>query len=185
MLDRNNLRLLRNHIGVSTISLSMSSFDWKKNREYNGTPEKLAIKLVELSSMIKEYGFNLRLSLNMTDEFEKTGMENVFRIICTLQADQVTFRKLYSQKGTEQGDWVEKHACSSGFIADIEKLIRENGRLIGVLEYGQEQWSFGGVSYVFDKDCMAKDVKESFKYLVLRPNARLYSSWDDRASLIF
>jgi len=185
LMDRNMLRFLRNHVGVSTLSLSMSSFDWKKNMEYNGTPENLAIKLVEFSDMVKEYGYNLRLSLNMTDDFEKIGVEAIFRNIKIMKADQVTFRKLYSKKGSEQEYWVDAHACSDDFLMQIEKHIRKNGELIGILEYGQEQWAYDGVSYVFDNDCMAKEVKATLKYLVLRPNARLYSSWDNKASLLF
>jgi len=185
LLDKNNLRFLRNHVGVSTISLSMSSFDWEKNMGYNRTPANLAVKLVEFSSLVKEYGFNLRLSLNMTDDYESLGLENVFKNIWRMNADQVTFRKLYSQKGTEQGSWVDVHACRDAFITDLENHIKKNGKLIGVLEYGQEQWALNGVSYVFDNDCMAKGVKGVLKYLVLRPNARLYSSWDNKASLVF
>jgi hypothetical protein len=41
------------------------------------------------------------------------------------------------------------------------------------------------MAVVFDKDCMAKGSMEDFKYLVVRPNGKLYSSWDDPASLIF
>ena len=32
---------------------------------------------------------------------------------------------------------------------------------------------------------MAKTPKREYKYLILRPNCKLYSQWDDPASLIF
>lgn len=180
------LKILRHYVGVSTVSLSMSSFDCKKNMEYNGTPEKLAVNLIEFSSLIKKMDFNLRLSLNMTEDFEKIGVENVFRNISAMKADQVTFRKLYSKKGTDQSYWIDAHSCQDSFLISLGKYVRDNGSLLGILEYGQEQWSLNDVSYVFDNDCMAKEVgKKTARYLVLRPNARLYSSWDDKASLIF
>jgi hypothetical protein len=41
------------------------------------------------------------------------------------------------------------------------------------------------MSVVLDNDCMAKGSNDDFKYLIIRPNGKLYSSWDDPASLIF
>lgn len=50
---------------------------------------------------------------------------------------------------------------------------------------------------LIDDDCMAKNGErrvfgeppmsrdESYKYLILRPDCKLYSQWDDKASLIF
>lgn len=185
LMDRNTLRLLRNHVGVSTVSMSLSSFDDDENQINNGTPEKLKVNIKEFCGLVKEYGFNLRLSLNMTHDFEEYGIETMFDYIKILQADQVTFRKLYfTQADTPQNNWVRKNCCNLGFIDRIESRVR-TGTMLGKLEYGQEQWSYQGVSYVFDEDCMSKDVRAELKYLILRPNARLYSKWDDRASLVF
>jgi hypothetical protein len=41
------------------------------------------------------------------------------------------------------------------------------------------------MSVIMDEDCMAKANNEDFKYLIIRPNGKLYGSWDDPASLIF
>ena len=48
-LNDEKLRWLRNKVGVSTISLSLSSiFCSDKNAEYNGTPEKLKVDIDKL-----------------------------------------------------------------------------------------------------------------------------------------
>jgi hypothetical protein len=186
MLDRNNLRLLRNRVGVSTISLSLSSFDSYENMKINGTPSMTLVDIPKFCGLVKEYGFNLRLSLNMTSSFEKFGLKKVFEFIKYCNADQATFRKLYSgTPNTEQGRWVKENSCSESFLNDLELHIKDKGNFIGELEYGQEQRSYDGVSYVFDSDCMAKGQKQTMKYLILRPDCRLYSKWDDKASLIF
>jgi len=185
LMDRNVLRLLRNHVGVSTISMSVSSLNSDENRMHNQTPEALGIDIPGFCGLVKEYGFNLRLSLNMTNSFEKEPVSNLFGRIEACQANQVTFRKLYADGNTEQGEWVRNNACSDNFLKLVEDHVRKNGKMLGILEYGSEQWSFNGVSYVFDSDCMAKAQKEVLKYLVLRPNARLYTKWDDPASLLF
>ena len=41
------------------------------------------------------------------------------------------------------------------------------------------------MSTVIDDDCMSQVPKDEYKYLILRPNCKLYSRWDDPASLIF
>lgn len=41
------------------------------------------------------------------------------------------------------------------------------------------------MSTVLDEDCMSEEAKESVKYLILRPNCKLYSKWDDKGSLVF
>lgn len=36
------------------------------------------------------------------------------------------------------------------------------------------------------RDCTKTgDIEENYKYLILRPDCKLYSAWDDPASLIF
>lgn len=47
-----------------------------------------------------------------------------------------------------------------------------------------------GMAVVVDDDCMAKGKlpdaeKDAYKYLILQPDCKLYSQWDDPASLIF
>lgn len=184
LLKRNNLRLLRNFVGVSTISLSISSFSSQLNQKYNGTPQSLAVDIPAFCELVKEYGFNLRLSLNLTNSFELLGVDSFFDEIKKLNPDQVTFRKLFAQDGTPQGQWVKENACSEVFLKNIEEVVR-SGTFLGVLEFGSEQFDFNGVSYVCDKDCMSKEAKDTYKYLILRPNARLYSRWDSKASLVF
>ena len=42
------------------------------------------------------------------------------------------------------------------------------------------------MSTVVDEDCMAKsEEKKALKYLILRPNCKLYTQWDDKGSLLF
>jgi hypothetical protein len=41
------------------------------------------------------------------------------------------------------------------------------------------------MSVVVDDDCMSTEVKEDVKYLILQPNCKLYTKWDDEGSLLF
>jgi sulfatase maturation enzyme AslB (radical SAM superfamily) len=189
LLDDEYLRFLRNHVGVNTISLSLSSiFDSKKNAEYNGTKEGYEVDIDHLCSEIKRYDFNLRLSLNLTDVYDGDfdSISRIFARAKDLGADQITFRVLYmSDHKTEENDWIAKHSASPQFVANVREYIIKFGRPLEILPFGARRYSVHGISTVLDDDCMSQEVKDAVKYLVLRPNAKLYSRWEDRGSLIF
>jgi hypothetical protein len=197
-LDSESLRFLRNTVGVSTISLSLSDMMSDTcNQEMNGTPDKLRVSIQSLCGSIKTYDFNLRLSLNMTDVYEKKYFkewkfkdifDHMFEyMVDSLGADQVTFRKLYvsGDRELEQNKWIAEHAASESFMNDIRSGVEHHGRVLEVLPFGAIRYSVRGISVVVDDDCMSKEVKPVMKYLVLRPNCKLYTKWDDTGSLLF
>ena len=192
LLDANYLRFLRNHVGVNIISLSLSSFDDLKNKEIIGVPESISLCIEELCSEIKRYDFTLRLNLNLSDSFDKYDPEALFSRCKQLGANQVTLRILYSSDdGSNQSSWVKEHQTSDAWNTNLFSHIVLNGNLIGRLPYGANKYSLDGMSVVLDDDCMGKrscdkqSKDENYKYLILRPDCKLYSSWDDPASLIF
>lgn len=190
LIDANYLRFLRNHVGVNLISLSVSSLENTMNNEIIHTPEKGYIDLPQLCSEIKRYDFGLRLSLNLTEEFCKYDAmpESLFHDCKSLGADQVTLRILYSAgTGTEQDQWIQANAlpgCSAKMLMDY---VRQNGKILGALPHGAAKYSIDGLCVVIDDDCMDKAVRteEDYKYLILQPDCKLYSQWDDKSSLIF
>lgn len=186
-LDEETLRWLRDTIGVSTISLSLSSI-WSndKNAEYNGAPDKFKVNIEHLCSEIKRYDFNLRLSLNMTDEYDPIDAPRIFARAKELGADQVTFRKLYkSDEDNPQDKWIDEHAVNEQFWTLTNRYVQEKGRKLEKLPFGAWKYSISEMSVVIDDDCMSTDVKEEMKYLILRPNCKLYSKWDNKGSLVF
>lgn len=189
LLDYEYLEFLRNEVGVTTISLSLSSLNNEMNCEYNGTVEKLKVSICVLCSQIKDYGFILRLSLNMTDYYNDKSPSQIFHFCKKMcWADQVTLRVLYgANKETTQGQWILEHSCNNQKIKEFNNYVVENGNPLETLPYGAVKYSLHNMSIVIDNDCMAKKNVEigTYKYLILRENCRLYSRWDDDASLIF
>ena len=164
LLDANYLRFLRNHVGVNLISLSVSAPEDMDNLQIIGVPGGAPFHLAALCQEIKKYDFSLRLSVNLTKAFDEfQGQEErFFQWAKGLGADQVTCRVLYSDGGDSEG----------------------------VLPYGATKYSLHGMAVVVDDDCMAKgklpdEEKDAYKYLILQPDCKLYSQWDDPASLIF
>jgi hypothetical protein len=186
-IDDSYLYFLRHHVGVNTISLSMSAFDNAVNRNYNNTKEDWTVDIKYLCSRIKQYRFNLRLSLNMTDAYNDWNAARIFTYAQEeLLADQITFRVLYdSGLGTEQDRWIKEHRCRETLVDEIRTFIKANGNPLERLEFGSLKYSVNGMSVVLDEDCMSVEAKESLKYLILRPDCKLYSKWDDKGSLIF
>lgn len=191
------LRWLRN-AGVTTIALSVSALSNDVNTEYNGTPESKRIWIRQVCEEIKRYDFNLRLSLNMTDYYDsflspETGYawntlgEFLFHEISCFKPDQVTFRILYeSGEETPQDQWIREHKASDEVHAGIIHYIHEHGRKLERLPFGAVRFAVDNMSVVIDDDCMSTaEDKEAIRYLILRPNCKLYSKWNELGSLIF
>lgn len=183
LLDDDYLYYLRHNVGVNTISLSISSFNDEKNQEYGDLYELVRIK--HLCTRIKQYRFNLRISINLTDTFNHSSPEFIFDYVNMLGADQVTFRVLYADGDNEQSQWVSEHGADSELIKRINAYIKDEGKLLYETQYGQKVYSVDGLSTLLDDDCMSKENKRDIKYLILRENCKLYSQWDDKGSLIF
>jgi len=183
-LDNDMLSFLSGTVGVSTISLSLSSLDTGKNAAMNQTPDNLMFTVEGLCALIKAAGFNLRLSLNMNYTFDVIPLNEIFKSLKNLGADQVTFRRLYTS-GTDcpQDRWIEDHGYES-FNA-LSTYIKQYGRPLERLPFGAMRYSVDGISTVVDDDCMSTEVKDTVKYLILRPNCKLYTKWDDEGSLLF
>lgn len=190
-LDSQILSWLKQSIAVRTISLSLSSI-WssKDNAYYNRTPQKLQVNVERVAELIKQFDFQLRLSLNLTDHFSHSDPEELFARAKILGADQVTFRHLYrlhnpqGQKAKTINDWITKHACNSNTLQAIKSYVQSRGTLLDHMIYGAERYCVDGISTVIDNDSMGKKAPYKIKYLVLRPNAKAYSSWDNPESLI-
>ena len=194
LLDDNNyLRFLRNFVGVNTVALSISSPDISKNAEIIGHPHpfnkenKKSIDFTKLIKMLKEYDFNIRLCFNLTSDFKFENPLGFFDwCSSTLHADQVTFRKLYvSDSHTTQKRWIEENSITTGALYALIDALKQFP-VIGKTVYGTDIIHINNMSVIFDDDCMGKNpTKNAVKYLILRPNCKLYSSWDSIASLVF
>ena len=186
LIDDSYLRFLREQVGVSTISVSISSFGTDANATYNGTALKRKVYIKELCNEIKRYDFNLRLSVNMTDQFNRFSPKEFFSVCKQYNADQVTLRILYAnQQHSDQAEWVHSHSIDAMKLSDLRHHVYSTGRELEILEFGRMKYSIDGMSIVLDDDCMSETPKEELKYVILRPDCKLYSKWDDKGSLIF
>lgn len=188
LLDSEYLRFLRDWVGVTTISLSISSFNNEENNAIIHTPRNGHIDLGPLTHKIKELNFTLRLSINLTNAFVNYIPDSLLYLAKTFGADQVTLRKMYCNNPlSKQSIWVEENTDKIEYDKFKEFFNQHSDRIIRKLEYGQNVYDIDDMSVVYDDDCMAKKphANDELKYLILRPDCKLYSQWDSKASLIF
>lgn len=190
-----NLRWLRDFVRIKTVSLSLFNiFDSELNAAYSRPKnEKAFVHIDETCAAIKKYDFNLRLSLNMVDYYNDKSPEEIFARAKALGANQVTFRVLYNNDNPQTNEeleiagWIVTHKATDEKIKEINDYIKKNGRLLEILPFGAYRYSVHGMSVVVDDDCMNSTggAKEEVKYLILRPDCKLYTKWDDEGSILF
>ena len=172
--------------GVTTLALSISSFDDERNWNIINTPQNArTMTITELIQTAKLYNLNVRASFNLTNEFNRYKPGEFFIWGKNNYIDQITFRKIYASGDSKQAQWVEKHKFFDEKLGQLKNYIQMNGVPISRLPYGFIQYSVKGISTVIDDNCMSKDNIDEIKYAILRPNGHLYSRWDDTGSLIF
>jgi hypothetical protein len=163
--------------GIRSISLSVSDiFSDGMNMHIQNTPEKLHYKLRPLCESVREHGFTLRISLNFLGLHDP---QHIIEGLSYYKPDRVTIRGLYADGDSPEAEWVRENR---GDTSSIRSLLDECGGVIRELPNGNKIYSLNGVSFLVDDDCMGK---MGDRYLILRPNLKLYSKWDDKASLVY
>lgn len=183
--SRRSLYELR-RLGITTISFSISNiFDNDRNLELIDCAETLKFDVFNVIKQVKAQGFNVRLSLNLVNDYDNKSVSDVLFRCKWLGADQVTFRKLYkSELNNEIDQWIENNA-SKTFYTKLVDYVNVKGKLLGILPFGPKIYNIDDMSVVIDDDCMSEEAKDTYKYLVLRENCKLYNRWETKASLIF
>lgn len=191
--NRDYVRFLRNFVGVNTVALSVNSFDDEVNNDILGHGSVVKdVKLTELCALLKEYDFNICICINLSKEFnyfDENGVDlkKIFLFMKTkCFANQLTFRKLYaSDASTSQSKWISDNMFAETANMKLKSVL-DMYPVIGKTLYGMSIRDCEGVSVIYDDDCMGKKpFNDVHKYYILRPDCKLYSSWDTAASLVF
>jgi len=175
--------------GINILALSVASFNMERNWDIIQTPKaarKLSIE--QLIGVAKASNMNVRVCLNLTDEFNPYSPKYIFQWANERNVDQLTFRKIYrSGRNTEQDKWIIQHSYSNESYTKIINFIKEMGTPIRILPFGATLYDCMDIGVVVDEDCMAKNNLNEMRYAILRPNngGKLYSAWDLKGSLIY
>lgn len=163
--------------GIRVISLSLPALDSDKIIEIMGIPEKYRYDPIELTKMIKSKGFILRLSIAMTKWFDDYSIIEIIDWLKELwKPDQVSFKKLYGADNEASENYDE-------FLSEFK--ANPQFRCLELLPIGVWKYDASGFAVVWNDDCMIDQVKVTPRYLILQPDAKLYTRWDSKASVIF
>lgn len=170
LLDDNNLSFLKNNVGVNVISVSVFDiFDNENNMDIINVKEKVKFDLNNLCRKIKEYNFTLRLSINLVKAYNQHPISELFDRIKQLNPDQVTIKNLWhTDEENAINKWIKSNKASSNMIDEICQYMDENGGN----KVSSYRYNFNGKSVWLVDNCMLGN------YLILRPDAELYRSWD-------
>ena len=185
-MDENDIEFLALN-GINTLALSVASFNMERNWDIIQTPKAARrLSIEQLIGIAKANNMNVRVCLNLTNEFNPYSLEYIFQWANERNVDQLTFRKIYrSGKNTEQDKWIIAHEYDKNSYPKIGHFIVMNGTPIRKLPFGAMLYDCRGIGVVGDEDCMAKNNLNDMRYAILRPNNHLYSSWDLKGSLIY
>jgi hypothetical protein len=92
---------------------------------------------------------------------------------------------MYASGDSPEPKWLEDHHVESRWWEQLNETMVAWGREVDRLEYGRVKYGIDGVGIVVDDDCMSGTTLDVAKYLILRPDCKLYSKWETKASLIF
>jgi hypothetical protein len=163
--------------GIRVISLSLPALDHDKIIEIMEVPEKFDYDPIGLSEMIQSKGFILRLSLAMTKWFDDYSLNDIiYQLNEFWKPDQVSFKKIYGadDEASENYDTLFTEFSANPKVRHLEFLS------IGIWKY-----SVNGIAIVWNDDCMLNQIHEVPRYLILQPDAKLYTRWDCKASVVF
>ena len=82
-------------LGVTTLALSISSFDVERNQAIIRMPEAKKNNYYDLIESAHNVGMNVRACLNLSDDFNRFEPGQYFKWAKGYGIEQLTFRKLY------------------------------------------------------------------------------------------
>jgi len=181
MLTQENLKFLKEEVGVYLISLSVSDiFNDTSNADIITIRPRLRFNLKQLCHSIKDMGFILRISLNLVNIYNNHTPEETMSRILELGADQATFRVLWAGHDDNAiSRWIKSNAVAQEYIDGVKQYCKDNGEL---LSNTYLKYKVRGITIVVDEDCMSEKSSNEIRYLILRSDAQLYTKWDTKAS---
>ena len=163
--------------GIRVISLSLPALDTKKIVEIMNIPEKYEYDPIKLSELIRSKGFTLRYSIAMTNWFDDYSLDHILDQLANVwKPNQVSFKKIYGADNMASGRYEE---MARQFKANPEH------RKLEMLALGLWKYDAQGMGVVWNDDCMVSEEQEDPRYLILQPDAKLYTRWDSKGSVIF
>lgn len=174
-------------LGVTTLTLvCYDIFDDDNNWSYVGCGEDKKINIANVIAMGRQTSIDVRLEVNLTEDYNNRTHAEVLSKCATLGATQVTFKGLYYDSAIEDAnnEWLREHGVLKTWYDTLIDYIEMNGVVLHTLETGLTQYDCNGISIVLKslETDRATDYREEFA--ILREDIYLYTKWNTLASKI-
>lgn len=167
--------------GVNTIAISVDSMEVIKTFE-------------PVYSMITGYGFNLRLTIIISDLWKEKDIRTVLDYCVLNRIKQLTFRlvtipEIYRTDERSEAivKWIEENTKRSQkeFFESINTFVNSEN-LIRELSFGPKVYSAMGVAITIIPYCIQESNNtEDIRSLIYHQDGHMYTSWDKPASILF
>lgn len=181
-LNKEYLYFLRSVVNITTIDLNIASFDDEQNQELAGMSEEDKIFLLPLTQLISDLRFNLHSHIFLSNYFDKYERkpEQFFRDCQTLYgADYLSIHSLPAVNG-----WLEDRRANPTILPELHEYVKARGKPMdsAIFMSYNKIYALDNMMVIVDTDPVDKIPPQS---LVLHPDGRLYSQWQNSADLIF
>ena len=183
-ITKKMLQVIIRSCGINTVTLLISSFNDDMNANINGTTGVNRVDLEKICSEIRELGGNLKLHINLTNEFDvfqSTPWALFKECRYRFNASQVVLSELYADPETDQGVWVEANGANPKTIYALEQYLIQFGTEL-VDAFSKRKYAIHDMGVSLHHSLLDKDFPSQ---IILRPNCKLYTRWSDPGSLIF
>lgn len=177
-----HIKLLKN-IWVTLVSLSLSNiFDNEINGFYNQTRQWLTLDIDKICADLVSNWFKLRLSLNMTNSYNQISPKQIIERAKLLGCNELTFRRLYPWSKENSGyQNIIENSMADEKQNEILNYLEDNCEKKVKLGELEKIYYLSWISVMYITDCMGQN---SYRYRILKPNCRLYKSWEEDAKPI-
>ncbi|TXT54323.1 MAG: putative Radical SAM domain protein [Candidatus Thorarchaeota archaeon] len=163
--------------GIRVISLSVPALHEEDIIRIMRVPAKANYEPLNLVAMIREKGFVLRLSIAMTNWFDDYNIDYIMDLLVNVwKPSQASFKKLYGADNIATKVYDE-------LLTEFKSRTRY--RKLELLALGAWKYDADGIGVVWNDDCMVSEETADPRYLILQPDAKLYTRWDTKGSVIF
>jgi len=167
--------------GVDTIAISVDSVGRIKELE-------------PIFVMASSYGFNLRLTVILTDLWKEKNVNTILCYCLEQGIRQLTFRKatypkisVAREESVKVMEWIDgntKEEHYSLFDSLAKYMVEKN--LIRVLPFGTAVYDALGIAVTVIPYCIQENHKsDDIRSLIYHQDGHMYTSWDKQSSILF
>jgi len=159
---------------VSTVAISVANmFSSEQDLAFKGR-RHLDYRISTLCDRVKSWRFTLRLTVLLNTMHSVPYPEELIDYAGLLGADQLTFKELKIPENSQallKSSWIKRNKMKPYLVNELRAYIEKEG--VPIPNTNPSLYKLFGMTVALDEDCMNET-----RYLVLRPNGKLYYSWN-------